>query len=1196
MAAVTHSFTGTSFGPQGTVGGSTFGSVQGVAVDQVSGDVYVFDGAAGKIYKFDEDGEPANFSSLASNVIEGAGGGSNDENPAAEREIAVAPAGAPGGTAGDIYVANGAHSFKVYSPAGQELPEVGTGGETCGVATDPAGHVYAGIYPSTISEYTPSANPPIATDKTAENTGVNVGLCNVAADGSGNVYAANYGEGIYKLEGLADSTPTKLDATANSIGIDPSNGDVYADRRGEVAQYSASGALLGTFGADLITRSRGVAVSVTAEKVYAGSSTTVKIFGPTVQAATVQTGEATNLTSSSARLNGTVNPEGVALTECKFEYKAAGEPFTSAPCAESPGEIGAGNTPVAVHADLSGLIGSTTYSFRLVVRNEKNAVTQGEIKAFKTLGPAVSGLSVLAISDHGAIFAAQVNPNTQETSYVFQYVSEDEFQASGFANAKSVPVGGEAVGAGSEPVEVKQAVSDLSLETSYRVRVVASNDGGVTTSAARAFRTYGTYVPGLGDGRAYEQVSSPDKHGQDIRANALSVQAAEDGNRITFYSSMALPESESAQEFPSALATRSSTPAAWSTQGILPSVASGQYGRVRGWSEDLSATFAANKENVAGGKWSFYLRESGGNLVTIAGGIANLEVFFAAASQGSGEAYFESRNQLLPEAAAEKPNAYIWDRSTGELKLAGVLNDGTPASPAGTIAGPYAWLQENTMAGGRERGYYTQPVHALSRDGSVAFFTSAEAGQLYARLNPSAEQSPLNGSEECTDPQLACTLEVSASQRTTPDPNGEKPAAFLSATPDGSKVFFMSSGKLTDNATTGPSDEGNDLYSYDTQSGELVDLTPDAADPNGAEVRGLLGSSEDGSYAYFTANGVLAAGASAGDCREVNFNFRGTCNLYLWHEGTITFITNLQAGGEGGETSDVWNWIPTVEVPDGRPKSARVSSDGKTLLLLSAGKQTSYENEGRAELYRYRVGTPGLACLSCVPTGAPPSAPLGDGTRLASAERVTGPQNGGTPAFTRNLSADGNRAFFETLDKLIPADTNGDAGCPILNPRKFGPETRACRDVYEWEAKGTGTCESESQDGGCLYLVSAGTREEPSYFLDASTSGNDAFILTRDRLVGQDEDDLEDVYDARVGGGIASQNPEKIPPCEGEACKGAATTPPGSPSAGSAVFVGPGNQKSQAKKHKKHKKKRHGRNHKKKHQKQASKSQARAHR
>ena len=34
---------------------------------------------------------------------------------------------------------------------------------------------------------------------------------------------------------------------------------------------------------------------------------------------------------------------------------------------------------------------------------------------------------------------------------------------------------------------------------------------------------------------------------------------------------------------------------------------------------------------------------------------------------------------------------------------------------------------------------------------------------------------------------------------------------------------------------------------------------------------------------------------------------------------------------------------------------------------------------------------------------------------------------------TRNLSADGNRVFFETNEALLPADTNGDEGCPVVS-------------------------------------------------------------------------------------------------------------------------------------------------------------------
>ena len=64
-----------------------------------------------------------------------------------------------------------------------------------------------------------------------------------------------------------------------------------------------------------------------------------------------------------------------------------------------------------------------------------------------------------------------------------------------------------------------------------------------------------------------------------------------------------------------------------------------------------------------------------------------------------------------------------------------------------------------------------------------------------------------------------------------------------------------------------PPNPGNDLYRFETETGELSDLTKGAPGPNGAEVKGVLGISSDGSYVYFVANGVLAPGAAAGDCK-----------------------------------------------------------------------------------------------------------------------------------------------------------------------------------------------------------------------------------------------------------------------------------------------------------------------------------------
>ena len=54
------------------------------------------------------------------------------------------------------------------------------------------------------------------------------------------------------------------------------------------------------------------------------------------------------------------------------------------PCAETPAEIGAGTTPVAVHADISGLIPQgTQYHYRLVAANP-NATIEGSNQNFTT--------------------------------------------------------------------------------------------------------------------------------------------------------------------------------------------------------------------------------------------------------------------------------------------------------------------------------------------------------------------------------------------------------------------------------------------------------------------------------------------------------------------------------------------------------------------------------------------------------------------------------------------------------------------------------------------------------------------------------------------------------------------------------------------------------------------------------------------
>jgi len=408
---------------------------------------------------------------------------------------------------------------------------------------------------------------------------------------------------------------------------------------------------------------------------------------------------------------------------------------------------------------------------------------------------------------------------------------------------------------------------------------------------------------------------------------------------------------------------------------------------------------------------------------------------------------------------------------------------------------------------------------------------------------------------------------------------------------DASEIFWSANQGVEPNP-------GNDLYRFDAgapDGGRLTDLAPDSRSSDtcpgtstycGAQVQGVLGTSADGSYVYFAANGVPdnvtsvsnANGESAktGSCDGPFDSASGECNLYLWHDnntpsGASTFIARLNVSG--GANGDVANWVPTTDVFGGATresqKTSRVTSDGGTLLFRSRRKLTSYDNEGKSELYRYQVGDSGPICISCNPTGAP-----GQGASLGSIQPpVLGA--GGPDVLSRNLSADGNMIFFETNDKLVAADTNGDSSCAPWGSALQEHNTRTCQDVYEWEAMGTGSCKSGAQNGGCIYLLSTGKGSEPSFFADASASGKDVFIFTASQLVGQDKDELIDAYDVRVNGGLASQNEQGEEPCNGEACRGLPVPSPSTQSPGSAGFAGPGNQKPVRPHKKKHHKKRH---------------------
>ena len=362
-----------------------------------------------------------------------------------------------------------------------------------------------------------------------------------------------------------------------------------------------------------------------------------------------------------------------------------------------------------------------------------------------------------------------------------------------------------------------------------------------------------------------------------------------------------------------------------------------------------------------------------------------------------------------------------------------------------------------------------------------------------------------------------------------------------------------------------PPNPGNDLYRYDSTTTEpLTDLTPDSnpSEENGAEVQGFLGASPDGSYLYFVANGDLDDDGPAlpGDCKRQASNVTqvsGECNLYLWHGGQSELIARLQLHGNEGR---LWSLAAgTASSPSS--KTSFLSADGRTLLFSSSSRLTDYDNAGTPELYRYRVGE-GVICASCDPTGV--KSVVGPGFQGFDYPGSIGPAAAAAGLELHLLSADGNRAFFSTKEALVTSDIDSST----CHSDRLG--TPSCQDVYEWQAPGSGTCTGggaaySTTNEGCLYLLSTSTSQNPAWLIDASPSGEDVYILTRDSLVGQDTDSITDIYDARVGGGLAAQNPLASPPCEAEGCKGTNSAPP--QFSGPPQFAGPGDPKPKRPKH-----------------------------
>ena len=1075
------------------------------------------------------------------------------------------------------------HLVDIFAPSGEYLGRLtGTSGGSfgspsypCGVAVDSAGRLFvADQGQSKIYKYTPTSNPPTNTDGALLTSSV-PGPCNLVA-GVGpsagflfaNRFFGNAGNSVLRVNATSGSNEGVVDEGEDRlVAVDPGSGRLLAARPvatglhenfpGEesqaetVGEYLAAGGLPGAevarFKPGVI---KGIAVNGSNGDVYVSRipGGSIAVYGPllTVPDVTTDPGEVKPGSLTSVYLNGTVDPDGEEVTACLFEYGLTASYGEEAVCGEyeaggewhtlgSPSELGTGTEAVPVRTELNGLSVETQYHFRALARNANAALypedpegtSKGEDETITTPSkPTIKAQWAASVEGEAATLCATINPGNTETEYLLRYGPE---------GGPVEEIGPVSIGGGEADRTPCVSLEGLTPGTTYRYRFLAENALGTVEGPELAFHTPLEVPEGLPDGRAYELVSPTDKEGGEAGPPASALNAAgaasttpqprqstADGEAVTYGSFTAFEDPESAPATSQYLSKR--TEAGWATDNVDPLFEEG-YLRdpLVGFTDDLlhGAVYVIEPElteDAAENVPDLYWRESSGGslaaLVTkshqpaldpevkarglLGGGYC---LYFGGASADGARVFFAAKGGLLEgDPVTDGFNLYEW--AGGSLRLASVLPSGGAASP--------------TLATGFGRGGDANCVvkgsllrNAISADGRRAVWTYAHS---YKGAS-SALFDRIEGSH---------TVQLDAVQGGSAPHGGE--GAYWDASADGSKVFFSDPNKLTPGSTA---EAGKpDLYRYDFQAPEgeeLSDLSapnPLEAENDQAAVKGVIGASREGSYAYFVAAGVLS-GEEENEAGEKAT--AGQNNLYAWHEGEgVRFIAKLAGNDSSDWTSDLTK------------QSARVTPDGRHLALQSQKSLTGYDNtdlstgnpDPQSFIYDYATGS--LSCATCDPSGARPHGPSG---LLAWSAPYTQP---------RYLSDDGARLFFESPDALGPGDAN------------------ERRDVYEFERPGTGECTSSSpafsaKDHGCLYLISTGKSPADSYLIDASSDGRDVFFSTRSRLFGADRDERYDVYDARVGGGFPFEEGEE---CEGH-CPGAGTAAPAPEGAGTEAFQGP---------------------------------------
>jgi phosphodiesterase/alkaline phosphatase D-like protein len=223
---------------------------------------------------------------------------------------------------------------------------------------------------------------------------------------------------------------------------------------------------------------------------------TITSFTTLALAPAITTNSALLVTSSTATLNGSGNPNNDATTGW-FRYSTTNpgttnDAFGTRVPVSGGTALGAGTSAVAFSQSITGLSPNTTYYYAALGQNS-SGTSFGTILSFATSSPppppTITTSAATSLTGTTATINGSGNPNGDATTGWFRYSTVSPGTPNDAFGTRVPSSGGTALGAGSSAINFSQSLSGLTPGTTYYYAAIGQNTSGTSFGSLMTFVT-----------------------------------------------------------------------------------------------------------------------------------------------------------------------------------------------------------------------------------------------------------------------------------------------------------------------------------------------------------------------------------------------------------------------------------------------------------------------------------------------------------------------------------------------------------------------------------------------------------------------------------------------------------------------------------------------------------------------------------